>query len=544
MNLPTLFPAALAVLSLLSAACESTSAGGDGGVSEDGGSSTDGAAPATADWMFRPSPNGFVFENYTNMANPANLTAEEMRRLVGPAACEGGAATGACDLVPQARQWMEAQNQSMNSGHCEGMAVLAAHIFAGALRASDFGADTPFALMLDGNTTLQREIAFWFSTQSTLPQLERKDLTPSALVDVLSADLARGMAFGGTILGLYKRNGSGGHAISPYAVRRPTATTVEIAAYDNNFPNAERIVTIDTAANTWQYHASTNPTEPGSLYEGDAATFTLSLIPVGPRLTLPHPCVFCGNTAMDGGGRGSVQVSLTGRADLSIADGQGHITGHDATGALVSQIPGSATQRSRSADLWQNEVEPTYSVPRDSPLDITLDGQRLTGMEPSEVLITGAGFTLGVEGLQLDPGQKDHIVLQPGLPDITYRASGTETPTLVLAFQQEGADYTIELRSSGVASGQNLRMVLELPGDTLRVSFDGSASASSFELYVQRQSETGTIEFKHSGVTGDAAAVLRVNFGAWVGDGSPLPVDIDDQGDGTFDSTSMLSDEP
>ncbi len=192
MNLQTLLPAALAGLSILSAACESTSSGGDGGVTEDGGGTTDGAAPATADWTFRPSPNGFVFENYTNMANPANLTAEEMRRLVGPAACEGGAASGACDLVPQARQWMEAQNQSMNSGHCEGMAVLAAHIFAGALRASDFGADTPFALMLDGNTALQREIAFWFSTQSTLPQLERRDLTPSALVDVLSADLARG----------------------------------------------------------------------------------------------------------------------------------------------------------------------------------------------------------------------------------------------------------------------------------------------------------------------------------------------------------------
>ena len=65
----------------------------------------------------------------------------------------------------------------------------------------------------------------------------------------------------------------------------------------------------------------------------------------------------------------------------------------------------SATQRSRSADLWQNEVEPTYSVPRDSPLDITLDGQRLTGMEPSEVLITGGNGSdspiSGLLGMQL-----------------------------------------------------------------------------------------------------------------------------------------------
>lgn len=525
---------------LLSTACSSAPSGGDdAGVQGDGGGGN-----GTADWTFRPSPGGFAFENYTNMANPTNLTAEEVRRLLGPAVCEGAAATGTCNLVPQAQKWMESENESMNGGHCEGMAVLASHFFSGKLRPSDFGADNTFALSLDGNTALQREIALWFSTQTTMKSIERRDLTPSALVDQLVTELAMGTGFGGTVLGMYKRDGQGGHAVSPYEVRRPTPTSVEILVYDNNFPNAERIVTVDTAANTWRYFAATNPSVPGSEYEGDAMTFTLSLAPVGPRFALPHPCTICGNTPMDGGGRSSVQVSLKGQADLSITDGQGHVTGHDATGALISQIPGADTQRTRSADLWGSNPEPTYTIPRDTPLDITLDGSRLTGMEPSNVFIAGGGFALTVEGVELAPGQKDHIVVQPGLPDITYRTSGTETPKLVLAFEQDGADYTIELRSSGVASGQNLRMALELPGDMLRISFDGSASASTFELFVEREDENGTIEFKHAGVTGGASAVLRADFGAWAGDGQPLPLEVDDQGDGTYDSTMMLGDEP
>jgi hypothetical protein len=519
----------------------------DSGV-EDDASPDSSTPPADAsgapDWSFRPMPNGFAFENYTNADMPVNLTPIEMRRIFGPAVCEGASAMGACNLTPQARQWMERQNAGMNGGHCEGMAVLAARMFSGASDPMMFGGGaTAGALMLPGNEALTREIATWFVTQSTLPTLERRNLTPVQVVADLERELARGRAYGGTVVGIYLRAGGGGHAITPYLVRRPDANTAEIVTYDNNFPNVERVVTVNTMTNTWRYMTSTNPMEPGAVYDGDATTFNLTLADVAPRAMFPHPCQFCGDAPMDGGGTRGVQISMRGEGDVAIRDGMGNTTGTNATGGVVNAIPGAGVTLQRSGTLYQDSPEPLYTVPRMTPLTITLDGSRITRMSPSDLLVTGPGFALGVEDINLDPMQRDTITIQPGAPDITYRASGTETPTLVLAFEHPGADYLIELRSTAMTAGQVLRLSVDFAMQRARISFDGSTSAPGFTLYMDRVSDTGAVNFSHAGVTATSSTVLFVNFGSWGGNGMPLSLGVDTNGDGTVDRTDMLTDE-
>lgn len=521
----------------------------DASAEMDGATETDASASeggtTSEDWGFRPMTHGFAFENYSNMSMPMNLTAVEMRRLFGPQACEGAAASGACRLVPAAQQWMEQKNNSMNGGHCEGMAVLASMLYSGALSPASFGmgATSASQLVLAGNDALTREVALWFSTQYTLPTLERRNLTPSQVIDELSRELSRGRAFGGTVIGIYLRAGGGGHAITPYAIRRPNATTAEVLSYDNNWPNIERVLTVNLATNTWRYEASTNPMEPSSVYDGDATTFNLTLADIAPRGVLPHACAFCGEAPMDGGGTGAVQVSLRGAADLAIADSMGRVTGHNAAGDEVNNIPGAGLQRARSASLFNDSPEPEYTVPRNGPLTITLDGARLRGAEPSDVLVTGPGYSLGVEGVTIDPMQADTITLQPGAPDFVYRTTSTETPTLVLAFQRPGADYTIELRSSGMTAGQALRMSVDYAMQRVRVSFDGSASSPTFAFYMDRETETEEINFTSMPINATPSTVLYFNYGTWSGNGMPVSLSVDTNGDGTIDRTDSLADQ-
>lgn len=492
-----------------------------------------------ADWGFRPMPGGFVFENYTNTPVVTNLTAVEVRRLLGPSVCES--ATGECVLVPQARQWMEQQNTGMNGGHCEGMAVAAGLFYSGALDATPFGNASPFALTLTGNEPLQRELAFWYATQSTT-SLE-SDLSPRQVVERLERDLARGRAFGGTVLGVYTSPGRGnGHAVTPYAVRRPSADVAEILVYDNNFANQEKVVTVNVATDTWTYITSTNPSEMPINYAGDAMTRTLSVSDIEPRRTsLPHACPFCGDAAM-GGARGSVQLSLLGEGNLAIADGGGRMTGTNAAGELVNGIPGASLHNARSG-LGNDSPEPTYTLPQEGTLTATLDGSRLTSASPSEVLITGQGFSLGVEDIQLDPAQVDTITLRSDAPDVQYRASGAETPTLVLAFQRPGADYLIELRATGMTSGQTFRLWVDLATQRVHIGFEDSTSAPTIELYMERVSEAGTLSFLHRGVASTAASLMEISYADWAGNGMPLALEIDDTGDGTIDRTVSLSDE-
>ena len=88
------------------------------------------------------------------------------------------------------------------------------------------------------------------------------------------------------VLGRLQARLHGGHAITPLAIEDRGEDKFAVLVYDNNFPNTIREVDIDTAANTWNYTASTNPSEEAALYEGDASTKTLEVEYARNGLTL------------------------------------------------------------------------------------------------------------------------------------------------------------------------------------------------------------------------------------------------------------------
>jgi hypothetical protein len=94
---------------------------------------------------------------------------------------------------------------------------------------------------------------------------------------------------------LWKRNGRGGHAVTPFAVEEWGNGIFAILVYDNNHPNITRKILVDSNTNTWRYNASINPNAPESEYEGDAKTMTLLLTPTSFRLRIQE-CPFCGET--------------------------------------------------------------------------------------------------------------------------------------------------------------------------------------------------------------------------------------------------------
>ena len=239
------------------------------------------------------------------------------------------------------------------------------------------------------------------------------------------------------------------------------------------------------------------------------------------------------------GNRGALRVRLLGEGDLSITDAMNRVTGTGAMGAIVNGIPGSSASSVRTS--FRDSPEPLYTVPREGMLTLTLDGARLATAAGTELFVSGAGFSLGVEDINLDPMQRDTVTLRTDSPDIAYRASGSETPTLVLAFQTADADYLIELRSSAVTNGQTLRLRVNLATQRALVSFDGSTSAPTFELYMERVSTAGVVSFDHRGVAGTAASVLGFDYSRWSGNGAVLRMEVDTDGNGSVERTEDLT---
>jgi hypothetical protein len=180
-----------------------------------------------------------------------------MRRLFGDAVCAAPPDGDTCVLTPPAEKWMEQNNASMNGGHCEGFAVLSQMIYRGVVDPNQFGAARTADLQIQNNEPLQRELAYWFSTQGPIWGTQQL-MAPKDAVTYLTSEYTKDPK-NLFRLGIMKEDQTGGHAITAYGIRDEGAGIYWIMVYDNNYPGQERHMVVDTNADTWEYEASINP---------------------------------------------------------------------------------------------------------------------------------------------------------------------------------------------------------------------------------------------------------------------------------------------
>ena len=527
---------------LVFTACTEPTPGADGGTNTDGG--------ASGPFAFQFKNQSFSFENYTN-TNPnftiTNLTPVEIVRLFGDGVCAEPVDGGTCTLTPSARNFMEAQSAAMSGGHCEGMAVLSVLFATGQARPADFGAATAFELQLANNEKLQREIAYWWATQSTQPTQgadTRNIKTPNEVLAMLETWFTTGGE--SYTFGLYKRGGTGGHANTPYAIRTVDAGIKEVVLYENNFPNSEMAVTIDTNQNSWTYKATVNPTTAAEIYDGDAMTRSLTLTSTSARLQ-KQVCAVCGTVNADGRGvKGNAvsyrMLAIEGAARVNVSDGLGHSIALDG-GSYQSDIPGAAVAGGRSApDTWTQVEMPSFRLPLTTPLTVTLDGSGLSAASPSGVRLTAPGYTFAVQDVALDPGPVDTIAFSAGSDSVSYTTTGAETPVVELGLALDGKDYLFEVTGAAEATGVTIELKADVPGGKLAVKISSADGSASYGVKVHALS-TDDVVFAHMGNTVSNTATVHLGFGAWAGQGAPMTFEVDDDSDGTIEQTLMVTDD-
>jgi hypothetical protein len=504
--------------------------------------------PAAGDLGFRPKPDGFKFENYGGDPAIQNLAPANLRALFGDAVC-ASLAGGTCTLTPAGQAWLDSQNKGMSGGHCEGFAVLSLLFFTKALSPSDFGAASTFDLDLASNAKLQNEIARWFVTQGTDPTTSAvKRMSASQVLDALAASFASPSADKYT-LGIYKADMTDGHAITPYKLVDKGGGAWDIGVYDNNWPGEERVVSVDRNANTWKYFASTSPSVAGSEYNGTATTNNLDLTPTSARLK-PQICPFCGNAAADGTVTPPTGMTLGSKRQL-ILSGSGHLTASSASGTIgwmggsfVNTLAGGAIVPVKGRDLWSTDTEPEYLVPTGEAMTITIDGTSLSAMSPTSLSMVMPAFELGVDGILLDPMQKDTIRIDKSGLSIGYETAGMETPAVRLGVTTPLADWSFDVVSSGEAAGQQVQLTLDMTKQRLAMVVKGSSSTSAYDIFIDRIDDVGVQTFHHAGDALAPTDTIYFNYGAWGGNGMTMLVEVDVNSDGTIDRTYTLTDVP
>lgn len=507
-----------------------------------------------ADLGFRPEANGFSFENYGSDKPYTNLTVEEMRRIFGDSQVCESVVDGECFLHPQVEQMMQQWNDSMSGGHCYGFSVAALRMFTAEVNPSEFGsANSAADLTIEESDALQREIAYHFAFQN-LQTVQEGEIrgTPkeilARLVEVLKPNPTETYT-----IGFYKRDGSGGHAVTPYAVEDRGNGQVAVLIYDNNYPKETKEILFDTNADTWSYSASINPTVEAEVYEGDAETKTLSLLPTSPGLKMKQAsleCPVCKNNSRAAGNAALNpqynQLYLDGNpyhhAHLLITDKNGKRVGYLPDGSFVQEIADIRVERTFVDDLKTMGPEPTYYIPVGLDFTLTIDGSGLKENDSTDVVMIGPGYYLGVEDVNLDPGQKDTLALAPDGTALSFQTESSESPNIILGFDGDAADYAFLIKGMDVEGGGTLSFALDPQKGQLVLTSAGTEKPGVYGLLIDRIDDKGEQAFYHDAIELTPQDDAYVDYSQWQGNNTTLKLEIDRGGDGTIDETQDLTD--
>lgn len=469
------------------------------------------AGTIVADLGFRPDPNGFSFPNYGDDEGYANLDAGEMQRLFGPSVCVAGKGPR-CVLTPTARAWMKSANEGMAGGHCYGFAVLTELMHKhqlpkfGIHSPAWFGSgSTPFSLSIEGNVRLQRAIArAW--TYQLLESVNAGVVrgTPSQILRFL---VERGLSPTDPetwTLTIFRRDGKGGHAITPYAVEDMGNGIFQVHVYDNNWPaDAGRRLTIDTVNDTWHYYAATRPGLAAAEYDGDAQTKSLRLHPTRPGFGV-QPCPVC--VGRQGAGSRYNEIRLQSGGDehghLLIIDAKGRKTGRVGK-RIVNQIPGARVLHRTSSPqplangglLFGDSLEPVYRVPRGVKFKLRVSGRHMRTTSRESLTVVGPTYDATVQNLVMGPKQVANVHLAPRRQVLTYRASrGTKVPTVSLGAESESAAYSVSISAVDAKPGATL-MLVKRPKQRLMWIGDKTTSKRRYALTIHRFTVKGQARF-------------------------------------------------
>jgi hypothetical protein len=513
---------------------------------------------------FAPKPNGFGFENYgAGGDSKDDLGAADMIDLFGAEnVCESGSTPEDCQLSEPAQAWIEEKLKSMNSGHCEGMAVTSLRFLEGKPFRSktgpnsfQSGAESVFDLKLEG--ALRNYIAHYFVTQFlqevSEPTSEISKKSPAEVLDLLIQHLHDGKD--GAALGIYKfKEGRriDGHAVTPFAVEDMGDDVYRVHIYDNNYPGETKYLTVNKKDETWLYRTTTKPGEAVEDYKGDANTHTLEITPESLRDATPFTCPFCSDADSGSGGEKhhasrpvaprtqSVGFAMDGEGDMLITDGAGKRVGFDFKNSkFVNEIPGSRVVFEKGG--LDKNIPPEINLPlRNSskPYTVAVSGKSLKHGVDADLDIEGPGFVIGFRDIMLDPGESLTMSATPDGRELSFTASNDgQTPEIFIttATSHNEPSYFFEIGGIKLSPGKTVTMKLDLKKEKLFFK-DNDAKRDAYDVLVTRVNPDGTKNFyeHHDLEIAKKTDNYEMDFSKWDGKGE-MCFEDDDEGNG-FDA--------
>ena len=482
-----------------------------------------GCSSFQQDTDFTIELNTLPFANFGGSAD-ALLDSVAVQQLFGPAACEPGTD---CLLVPEAEYWSLQLNSAMAGGRCEGFSAFSQALFAGLDDAADYGGSSAADLTLDD---VGSRLAYWQATGSlggVVDNTERLSAlqTLRRLQELLRQEgpVAR--------LGLSRLGAAGplgGHALTPYGISAGADGGWDVWVSDPNHPGEDRAIHADAEADSWSYE-SDGTAYAGNLNDGNG----LWLTPLQARVT-PGQCLLCEGSAAAGAtvllhGPATARVSDCADAELGSTDAGFLYEG--SLGAVRPTFSGLAADGGGLAFFVGDSealcVDATSRAPGAEEAD-----RLALGLWRTERRMAWVGGRAGVGG--------HHLTSSASGLELDYVTDVTNGGPLVLSGEADDNSRLL-VRVETDAAPQTLGIRL-LPADGDAIVDLGAGVDQALHIHLTRSRGLRRDAFDALLDPQPAGADLRLLAGSWAGDGSPLTIEVDDDGDGAADRTLSVPD--
>lgn len=530
--------------------------------------------------------DGFAFKNYQNEGESwkDDIGADDLTRMFGvKAVCKSGTNAQNCVMKAAARKWMEYYLDAMSIGHCEGIAVASLRFntdlaFKKRVSPNQFqnGADSVFRLQRQQN--IENYIAYYWITQTfdeiTIPTRQMAELGPVKMVGILIDSMNNHKDT--YLFGIKKfENGRiyDGHAIAPIAVE-DAGNQYKIHVYDNNHPGEVRYLYINkTGTQQWTYNSTDNPNAKPD-FVGDFSTKTLDMTGTSWREGKCFDASFANDDEKgEGCGIETAQVKknvfknasfakktqdddgedaeffLTGEGDMLLIENNKRLGFDPRDGQFHEEIPDGNPNLlvgGFGEDLQHFTLPYEES---DDPYTLIFSGRYLEKESNLDFVFSAPGFTVGFDGIKLDPGEVLLATISRDGEQISFTSSNdSETPEVFFAFDSDDDDKASYITTiEGIELAAEKTLVYDFDFEHGKLFFsDDDGNEDDFDIELLRINADGTVqEYQQNDLNIGKADKYEMDFGDWDGEGDMCFKD-DEDGDGFDDEqcTEEPNEEP
>lgn len=509
---------------------------------------------------FQIPKDGFGFKNYKNEGEKwkDDIGTDDLIRMFGvKAVCKSGTNAQNCVMKAAARKWIEYYLDAMNIGHCEGIAVASLRMnlglpFKKRTTPGTFepGINLPFQLRLEQK--IENYVAYYWITQTfdevTIPTKKTAELGPVGIVKILINSINNKSDT--YLLGIKKYQKGriyDGHAIAPIAVE-DAGNQYKIRVYDNNHPGETRYLYINKTGNQqWSYNSTDNPNAKPD-YVGDISTKTLDATATSWREGKCFDASFaddddkgvgCGTeTAQlnnhifrnasfakktnDDDGE-DAEFFLTGEGDMLVIENNERLGFDPRDGNFHEEIPDG--NPNILVGGFHEDLQ-HYTLPyeeSDQPYTIIFSGRNLEEESTLDFIFAAPGFTVGFDGIRLDPDETLTATISRDGEQISFTASADgETPEVFFAFDSDdddNASYITTIDGVELAAGNTLTYDFDFENGKLFFS-DNDGNEDNYDIELQRINADGTVQdYEQDDLNIGSKDKYEMDFGKWDGKG-------------------------